>query len=377
MTLPKPRSNLFGSGPSRKRPGWTPAALSGALLGRSHRSPEALAKNNELIALTRSIIGIPDDYAVIITPGSDTGAMEMAMWSLLGPRGADVVVFDRFGELWQHDIAHELRLADCRVLSAPPGCLPDLTQADPARDIVFCWNGTTTGVCVPDGDWIDTHRAGLTICDATSAAFAYDLPWDKLDVTTYSWQKVLGGEAAHGMIVLAPQAVARLESYTPPWPMPRLFRLLKDKKLNPEFAAGHTINTPSLLCIEDCIDALRWIKGNGGLAGMQARSRRSLALVEKWVTASAWAEFMVDDPKARSMTAITLKPKAVVGEKARQLCAGIAQHLGQNGIAHDIMGHREALPSLRLWAGGMVDPQDIADLLPWIDEAYTLVYPRL
>ncbi len=330
-----------------------------------------------MLSQTRKILNIPDDYKIAMTPGSDTGAMEMAFWSLLGSRPVDCVVFDHFGSLWQHDIMNELKIPNSRVLSAPAGALPDLAQADWNRDVVFCWNGTTTGLCVPNGDWIAQDRKGLSICDATSAAFAYDLPWQLLDVTTYSWQKLLGGEGAHGMIVLSPRAMDRLAQSNPPWPMPRLFRLLKNGKVNEDFWNGSSINTPSMLCIEDCIDALNWIDGNGGLDGMIARSKSNYAAIDAFVERAPWVDFMADEPATRSRTAICLKPiepnyNEMDERRAADICRFIATRLSDEKVAFDIIGHKESPPNIRIWGGGMVDTADIQKLLPWLDWAYSL-----
>lgn len=378
----KPGNPYFGSGPSTKRPGWSPLALSDALVGRSHRGKDSVKRIQDMLQLGREILNIPASYKVAIVPGSDTGAMEMAMWSLLGPRGVDVISYDRFGQLWLYDLQEELKLKDLRIFSADYGDLPDLKQIDPGRDTVFCWTGTTSGVAVPHGEWIAADRLGLTICDATASAFAVDLPWNKLDVTTYSWQKVLGGEAGFGVIVLSPRAVERLVSYTPSWPMPRLFRLMKDHKINEEIFLGQTINTPSMLCIEDCYDALKWIKSAGGLPFMIQRSQENLQIVAKWVEANDWVDFMADEPSTRASTAICLRLvepgyREMPDDAAYALARGIADLLAQEKVAFDIMGHREAPPNLRVWGGGMVEPRDIELLLPWIEWARSQVLPNI
>ncbi|MCH6588788.1 MAG: phosphoserine transaminase, partial [Proteobacteria bacterium] len=293
----RPRNPCFSSGPCAKRPGWTPAALDDAFLGRSHRSAAGKAKLAEVIARSRDLLGLPADYRLGIVPASDTGAVEMALWSLLGARGADMLIWESFGETWAADAAKQLKLDDLRRLEADYGRLPDLSRVDFDRDVVFTWNGTTSGVRVPDGDWIAGSRAGLTICDATSAVFAMDLPWDKLDVVTWSWQKALGGEAAHGMLALSPRAVERLESYRPPWPLPKLFRLTTDGKLNQDVFEGTTINTPSMLCVEDAIDSLRWAEAVGGVPALVARSEANLAAVAGWVGARDWVEFLAEAPE--------------------------------------------------------------------------------
>ena len=374
----KPTRPYFGSGPSVKHPGWNLQSLAGAAIQRSHRSVPSLGKIRELLDMTRGLLRVPNDYRIAITPASDTGAMEMAMWSLLGPRGVDAVVFDRFGELWAHDLRQELKLADLHIYEAPCGVLPDLSAINPSHDLVFCWNGTTSGVCVPDADWISTDRTGLTICDATSAAFAVDLPWDKLDVTTFSWQKLLGGEAAHGVIILSPRAIDRLENYTPPWPMPRIFRMIKDGRVNDEIFAGQTINTPSLLCIEDCLSALKWVQSIGGLNVMVNRCQTNYRIIADWVNKTPWIEFLVANAAHRSPASICLVPSGngMDAGKSRELCQFIAAQLADAGVAFDIMGHREAPPNIRIWGGGMVESDDIAKLLPWIEWGYSLYINR-
>ncbi|HXO00668.1 MAG TPA: phosphoserine transaminase, partial [Stellaceae bacterium] len=298
----RPANPCFSSGPCAKRPGWSPAALSGALVGRSHRSAPGLAQCVEVIERSRAILQIPADYKVAIVPASDTGAVEMALWSLLGARGVDLLSWENFGEGWVGDVTDQLKLPDMRVMHAPYGKLPDLSAVSPDRDVVFVWNGTTSGVRVPNGDWIAADRKGLTICDATSAAFAMRLPWSKLDVVTWSWQKALGGEAAHGMIALGPRAVERLESYTPPWPLPKIFRMTSKGKLMEGLFRGETINTPSMLCIEDALDSLRWAESVGGLEGCVARAEANLATVAAWVERTPWIEFLAEDPATRSCT---------------------------------------------------------------------------
>src|SRR5690348_13371586 len=298
----RPANACFSSGPCAKRPGWTPAALSGALVGRSHRSAAGLAQCVEIIDRSRALLKIPADYRVGIVPASDTGAVEMAMWSLLGARGVDLLSWENFGETWVDDAVAHLKLADTRHFKAPYGGLPNLAEVDTDRDVVFPWNGTTSGVRVPNGDWISSGREGLTICDATSAAFAMRLPWDKLDVVTWSWQKALGGEAAHGMIALGPRAVERLQSYTPPWPLPKIFRMTSKGKLIEGIFKGETINTPSMLCIEDAIDSLKWAESVGGLDGCVARAEANLSVVKGWVARTPWVEFLASDPATLSCT---------------------------------------------------------------------------
>jgi len=371
----RPRVAHFSSGPSAKRPGWTPQVLKGALLGRSHRSKPGKAKLAEVVDRHRHLLGIPADYRLAIVPASDTGAVEMALWSLLGARGVDVLTWDSFGAGWANDVQKELKLKDVRVLAADYGRLPDLTAVDWSRDVVFTWNGTTAGVCVPNGDWIAADRQGLSIADATSAVFAMALPWDKLDVATWSWQKVLGGEAAHGMIALSPRAVRRLESYAPPWPLPKIFRLTKAGMLIEGVFQAETINTPSLLCVEDALDALAWAESIGGLQGTIARSQANLAAVAKWVAASKWAAFMAENPATRSCTGICVKivePWFLglgANERAKAV-RDLAQRLENEGVAFDIAGHRDAPAHLRIWGGATVETSDIEALLPWLDWAY-------
>ena len=369
----KPNRPFFSSGPCAKRPGWSAAALSGAWTGRSHRAAGGKAKLAEIIDRSRAILGIPDDYRIGIVPASDTGAVEMALWSLLGARGVDMLAWESFGKGWVTDVAKQLKLEDIRVLEADYGDLPDLTQADFARDVVFTWNGTTSGVCVPDGGWIAADRQGLTICDATSAAFAMDLPWDKLDVTTWSWQKVLGGEGAHGMLVLSPRAVERLESHTPAWPLPKIFRLTKGGKLIEGIFKGETINTPSMLCVEDAIDSLKWAESIGGLPKLIQRSKNSLAAVSSWVERTDWVEFLAKDPATRSTTSICLRitdTGVLSGDEAMGAPKKIAALLEKEGIAFDIGGYRDAPPGLRIWGGATVEPLDIQMLMPWIEWAH-------
>jgi len=374
----RPAVAHFSSGPCAKRPGWTPEILKNALLGRSHRSKEGKARLVEAIELHRQILGIPADYKIGIVPASDTGAVEMALWSLLGARGVDVLGWESFGSGWASDISKELKLKDVRSLKAGYGEIVDLAKVDWSRDVVFTWNGTTSGVRVPNGDWIKADREGLSICDATSAVFAMDLAWDKLDVTTWSWQKATGGEAAHGMIVLSPRAVQRLETYTPPWPLPKIFRMAKDGKLIDGIFKGETINTPSMLCVEDIIDALKWGQSIGGLAAMRARSEASLAAIEAWVAQSDWAGFLCADKAIRSNTSICLKFVdpwfTALGEKDQDAAAKqVAALLEKEGVALDIGAYRDAPPGLRIWGGATVDPKDIAALTPWLDWAFAQV----
>lgn len=376
----RPASPNFSSGPCAKRPGWTLAALEAALTGRSHRSKLGQAKVREALDLTRTILGIPDTHRIAITPASDTGAVEMAMWSLLGERGVDVVAWESFGQDWITDAVDQLKLADCRAFTAPFGELPDLSKWDPERDLVFTWNGTTSGVRVPNGDWIPDNRGGLTICDATSAAFAMELPWEKLDVTTWSWQKVLGGEGAHGILVMGPRAIERLESYTPPWPMPKLFRMKSGGKVTEAFFQGSTINTPSLLAIEDAIDGLRWAQGIGGLSELIGRCAANAACVAEWVARNPWCGFLAERPEVRSPTSICLKivDPTLASDPALQArtVASIVTLLDEEGVAFDIGAYRTAPPGFRFWAGATVETADLAIALEWLSYAYALVINR-
>lgn len=371
----RPTNPLFSSGPCAKRPGWSLSALSDALVGRSHRSKAGKAKLRDVIERSRHILGVPADYRIGIVPASDTGAVEMAMWSLLGQRGVDVLAWESFGKGWVTDITKQLKLKDVRVLEADYGDLSDLGATDPSRDIVFTWNGTTSGVRVPDGAWIAADREGLTICDATSAAFAMELPWDKLDVTTYSWQKVLGGEAQHGVLILSPRAVQRLESYTPPWPLPKIFRLTKGGKLIVGIFQGETINTPSMLAVEDVLDALRWAEAQGGLDGLIKRSQANLAAIEAWVARTPWVGFLARDLKIRSCTSVCLTIEDSwfrAQDAATQTAAAkrIAALLEAEGAAYDVGAYRDAPPGLRLWAGATIETADLEALFPWLDWAY-------
>ena len=387
MTAPakpagRPQNPNFSSGPCAKRPGWTVDALKGALVGRSHRAKPGKAKLQQVIELSREILGIPADYRIGIVPASDTGAVEMALWSLLGARGVDMLAWESFGKDWVTDVARQLKLPDVRTFAAPYGSLPDLKQVDFARDVVFTWNGTTSGVRVPNGDWIPDTREGLAICDATSATFAMDLPWSKLDVVTWSWQKVLGGEAAHGMLVLSPRAVARLESYKPAWPMPKIFRMTKDGKISEGIFQGETINTPSMIAVEDALDGLTWAKHAGGVKGLIARSEANLAAIAKWQATTPWVDFLAGDAAVRSCTSICLKivdpwftgqPEAAQAEIAKK----VAALLDKEGVAYDIAGYRDAPPGLRIWGGATVEKSDIEALLPWLDWAYRSVQSDL
>jgi phosphoserine aminotransferase len=369
----RPRNPRFSSGPCAKRPGWTLEALAGAHLGRSHRAKAPKSALAEVIARSRALLGLPEHWKLGIVPGSDTGAFEMAMWSLLGARGVDVLSFESFSEGWATDAVRQLKL-DARVLSAPYGSLPNLQAIDFTRDVVLCWNGTTSGVCLPGGEFIPAGRQGLVLCDATSAAFAMDLPFAKLDVLTWSWQKVLGGEGAHGMIALSPRAVRRLENFTPPWPLPKIFRLTKGGKLIDGIFAGETINTPSMLCVEDALDGLRWAEAIGGLPALIRRSRANLAAVEAFVARSGWAAFLAQDPACRSSTSICLTIKApwftaLSAESQAGAAKKLASLLEREGAALDIGAYRDAPPGLRIWGGATVETADIEALLPWLDWA--------
>ena len=376
----RPARPHFSSGPCAKRPGWSVAALSGALVGRSHRAADGKARLGWVIEKSRELLGLPDGWRLGIVPASDTGAIEMALWSLLGPRGVDVLAWESFGKGWVTDIVSQLRLEDVRVFEAPYGQLPDLRQVDPARDVVFTWNGTTSGVRVPDGDWIAPDREGLIVCDATSAVFAMHLPWERLDVVTWSWQKVLGGEAQHGMLALSPRAVQRLESYRPSWPMPKIFRMTKGGKLNEGIFRGETINTPSMLCVEDAMDGLMWAESVGGLEGLVARAEGNLAALAAWVDRTPWIAFLAEDPRVRSCTSICLRIvadwfTALDAAEQRRTAGRIATLLAEEGVALDINAYRDTPPGLRIWGGATVELEDIEALIPWLDWAYARIAP--
>jgi phosphoserine aminotransferase len=365
----------FSSGPCAKRPGWGLQNLAGALLGRSHRSKPGKVKLKRAIDLTREVLQVPADYRIGIVPASDTGAIEMALWSLLGPQPVTMLAWESFGEGWINDVVKELKLKNVTVLRAPYGELPDLGSVDPASDIVFTWNGTTSGTRVPNADWIAAARTGLSICDATSAAFAQALDWPKLDVTTFSWQKVLGGEAAHGMLILSPRAVARLETYKPPWPMPKIFRMTKGGKLNEAIFQGETINTPSMLCVEDYLDALEWAQSIGGLKALHARADANAKVIADWVARKSWIDFLTRDPALRSNTSVCLKviDPAVTrlpGEAQAIFVKGIAAALEKEGVAYDIAAYRDAPSGLRIWCGSTVESTDVEALTLWLDWAY-------
>ncbi|MEO7026209.1 MAG: phosphoserine transaminase [Caulobacteraceae bacterium] len=370
----RPARPEFSSGPCAKRPGWRPENLSAAVLGRSHRSGAGKARLRAAIDQTRTVLQVPADYRIAIVPGSDTGAMEMAMWSLLGPWPVQVLAFESFGKDWVTDVADQLAL-EAEILDAPYGSLPDLTQVRPDADLVFTWNGTTSGVCVPNADFIAANRAGLTICDATSACFAQALDWPKLDVVTFSWQKALGGEAAHGMLILSPRAIARLEAHTPAWPMPKLFRLTKGGKLDAGIFAGETINTPSMLCVEDWLDTLRWAAGIGGLDELRRRAEDNFAVLAEWIGRTPWIDFLAEDPVTRSNTSVCLKfvdERVAARPDAEQatFAKSFAALLEKEAVALDVGAHRNAPPGLRIWCGATVDRDDLEALTPWLDWAY-------
>jgi phosphoserine aminotransferase len=371
----RPRVPHFSSGPCAKRPGWTPAALADAALGRSHRSPLGKAKLGRAIDLTRTVLQVPSDYRIGIVPASDTGAVEMAMWTMLGPKPVEVAAWEAFGKEWVTDALKQLKIAP-RIHQTPYGILPDLAAIDTKNsDVVFTWNGTAAGVKVPDGDWIAADREGLTICDATSAAFAQPLPWDKLDVVTFSWQKVMGGEAAHGMLILSPRAVARLESHTPSWPLPKIFRLTKDGKLIEGIFKGDTINTPSMLAVEDYLDTLDWAERIGGLKALHARADANAKVVYDWVARTPWIAPLAADPATYSNTGVCLviaDPDVLArGDAAvSAFAAGIVERLDREGVALDIGAYRDAPAGLRIWCGATVETSDLEALTPWLDWAF-------
>lgn len=374
----RPANPNFSSGPCSKRPGWSLNGLEDAFLGRSHRHKIGKAKLQEVIESSRKVLGIPDDFRVGIVPGSDTGAIEMAMWSLLGPRGVEVLAWESFGKQWFTDITQQLKLDDVVKSEAPYGELPDLSAVDFSRDVVFTWNGTTGGVRVPDGDWIPADREGLTIADSTSAVFAMDMPWDKIDVATWSWQKVMGGEAAHGMLVLSPRAVERIESYDPPWPMPKVFRLKKGDKLNEAIFTGATINTPSLLCVEDAIDGLNWAESIGGLPALIDRVAANNEALDAWVQSVDWIDHICADKASRSPTSVSLVftadwIMALEPDARKDVVKRMTTMLDDEGVAYDLGSHRDAPPGLRIWCGATVEASDMAALGPWLDWAYATV----
>lgn len=377
-----PANLCFASGPCAKRPGWKLENLEHALLGRSHRSIPALTRIKELLQRTRSLLGLPEDYQIALTPGSATGAIEMAMWSMLGQRGVDVLAWDVFGHRWVDDIVNQLKITDVRIFSAKFGQLPDLNDVDCNRDIVFTWNGTSAGIHIPETDWITSDRQGLTFCDAVSAVFTEDLPWHQLDVTTFAWQKSLGGEAGIGMIVLSPRAMERLKTYTPPWPIPSLFHLKKENKILEGFFQGETLNTPSLLCIEDFLDGLKWAEDIGGLVELKARVKRNFTVVDEWVVHTAWIDFLSEFPSIQSKTPVCLKiidPKILSLDIPEQwhIIKLINNLLEHEGIVYDIKNHGMAPPSLRLWLGPTIETDDVKALLPWIGWAYETIRKSL
>jgi phosphoserine aminotransferase len=370
----KPADPCFSSGPCAKRPGWSLAALENALTGRSHRSAEGKARLKEVIDRHRVLLGIPVDYRVAIVPGSDTGAIEMAMWSMLGERGVDVVAWDIFGQSWLKDITEQLKINDVRTFTASHGGIPDLLKTDSNRDVVFTWNGTTSGVCVPDGDWIKAERSGLTFCDAVSGVFTCDLPWDRLDVTTWSWQKTLGGEAAHGMLALSPRAAERLARFKPQRPLPKVFRMTLNGALNEGLFRGETLNTPSMIAVEDCIDALKWAESIGGLAGVLRRIEANYATLENWVKKTEWIEFLAAEG-FRSKTSVCLKivDSRFLSENEmtqRDFIKNMTRMLESEKAGYDIAGHALAPPGLRIWCGPTAESTNLAALLPWIEWAF-------
>ncbi|HXV23574.1 MAG TPA: phosphoserine transaminase [Alphaproteobacteria bacterium] len=367
----RPARPFFSSGPCAKRPGWSREALVNACLGRSHRSAAGKEKLVEVIDRSRAILGIPEDYRLAIVPGSDTGAVEMALWSLLGPRGVDALVWESFGANWATDL-RQLDELDLRILEAPYGQLPDLRSVDFERDLVFVWNGTTSGVRVPDGNWIAPERAGLTICDATSAAFAMELPWDRLDVVTWSWQKALGGEGGHGMLALGPRALKRLTDHRPRWPIPKLFRMVEDGRVGEGLFRGETINTPSMLCVEDALDGLRWAESIGGHAGLIARCKENFAILDRWVGRTSWIEFLAIEASTRSPSSVCLRFADTTLERSAEarLVGAMVKRLEAETVAYDIGSYRSAPAGLRLWAGPTVAASDLTLVLPWLDWAY-------
>jgi len=380
MKLPsvKPQNPNFSSGPCAKRPDWSVNNLKDSLLGRSHRAKECKDRLKEVITLSKSILNLPDEYHVGIMPASDTGALEASLWCLLGYKGIDILAWENFGKDWVLDIVDELKIEDKNIYLAPYGDLPDLTQVDFSRDVIFTWNGTTSGTKVPNADWIPSNRSGLTICDATSAVFAMNIDYKKCDVITWSWQKALGGEAAHGMIALSPRAVERLENYQPSWPIPKIFRMASKKKFISGIFEGNTINTPSMLCVEDALDALNWVKSLGGINNFIDRSNQSFKYIDNWINKTNWAEFLAKEPNTRSNTSITFK---IVENwfleknesEQRDIIKSITNLLTEEKVAYDINGYPKAPPSFRIWGGGTVEPENIKKLLPWIDWAYNKV----
>ena len=378
----RPARPEFSSGPTVKHPGWKLSDLQGAVLGRSHRSKLGKGRLKEAIDRTREVLRVPDDFLIGIVPASDTGAVEMAMWSLLGPLPVQVLAWESFSKDWVGDVVDQLKLPNTEVLSAPYGALPDLTKVDPAKDLVFAWNGTTSGVKVPNGDFISADRKGITICDATSAAFAQPLDWAKLDVVTFSWQKVLGGEAAHGMLILSPRAVARLESYDPPWPMPKIFRMKSKGKVAKDIFEGATINTPSMLAAEDYVDALKWSVSIGGLTELHRRADRNAAVLYDWADKTPWVAPLAEVVATRSNTSVCLKvvdPRvsALPADKQAEFAKKLSDLLEKEGVALDAGGYRDAPPGIRIWCGGAVEASDLEALTPWLDWAFATVADEL
>jgi phosphoserine aminotransferase len=375
MPLVRPTAPHFSSGPCAKRPGWSLQALTDAALGRSHRAKLGKAKLKRAIDLTREVLQVPADYRIAIVPASDTGAVEMALWSMLGARPVTMLAWESFGEGWVSDVVSELKLKDVTILKAGYGELPDLAKVDWSSDVVFTWNGTTSGVRVPDGRWIAADRAGLAICDATSAAFAQPLDWPKLDVATFSWQKALGGEAAHGMLAISPRAAERLTSYKPAWPLPKIFRLTKGGRINEGIFEGETINTPSMLCVEDYLDTLQWAKSIGGLSALMARANANAKVVSDWVARTAWVEFLARDPAIRSNTSVCLKvvdPQvtALAPDAQAAFATALASAVEKEGAGYDLGHYRDAPPGLRIWCGATVEAADVEILTQWLDWAF-------
>ncbi len=371
----RPQVPHFSSGPCAKRPGWTPQNLKDAALGRSHRAKIGKAKLKLAIDLTREILEVPKDYRIGIVPASDTGAVEMALWSLLGERKVTMLAWESFGEGWVSDIAKELKLKDTVTLKAGYGDIPDLSKVDPATDVVFTWNGTTSGVRVPNADWVKADRTGLTICDATSAAFAQPLDWPKLDVVTFSWQKALGGEAAHGMLILSPRAVQRLETYKPPWPLPKIFRMTKGGKINEGIFEGETINTPSMLCVEDYLDTLNWAKSIGGLKALMARADANTRVLSDWAAKTPWVDFLAKDPAIRSNTSVCMKVvdpavTSLPADKQADFAKALVDLIEKESAGYDLGAYRDAPPGLRIWCGATVEASDVSALTQWLDWAF-------
>lgn len=371
----KPNNPCFSSGPCAKRPGWSLSALSIDSIGKSHRSKIGKARLKEVIDRSRAILAIPDDYHIGIVPASDTGAIEMAMWNLLGERGVDVLAWESFGQTWANDIEKQLKIENVRVLGADYGALPDLSLVDFSRDVIFTWNGTTSGVKVPNDDWIPNQHEGLVLCDATSAVFAMDMPWKKLDVITYSWQKAMGGEAAHGMLILSPKAVERLANYKPNWPLPKIFQITKSGQLIEGIFAGETINTPSMLCVEDALDGLRWAESIGGLQALIKRSEENFSIIKEWVDRTNWVDFLAVSQNTISNTSICLKINAASKEQQTDIAKQISALLEKEGVAYDIAAYRDAPPGIRIWGGSTVEAKDVSILTQWLDWAYKEIMP--